>query len=409
MACRRRKSLKECIRNFTPAWFTVIMGTGVVSSLAARFHFGAGSLALEVISLIFFFLNLALFVLLCGMTIARYWLFPEMWSTMLSHPAQSLFVGAFPMGAATLINSALTANQSWGFSGTGFLYTLWAFWWLDLWLSFFCAFGMLYAMMTTHHHSLAKMASVWVLPMVTLIVASSTGGLMGEALIPHSVNHALISTAASFTALIIGLSLAVMIITVYLTRLVLHGPPDVGLILSAFIALGPLGQGGFSFLINGQNLAVLLPLHLGEVFPHAALTGQMLFSASFCAAWILWSMGVAWVTIAIISVYAVARKEVIPFSLAYWGLIFPNGVFALLSVQLGAVLESPFFYYFGAIWSILVLILWIFVFIRTLPMVWDTTIFIAPCLAIAPVSVSKEASEARSSDASSPTQVQSPA
>lgn len=69
-----------------------------------------------------------------------------MWRKMISHPAQSLFVGAFPMGAATLINSALSANQAWSFAGSGFLYILWAFWWLDLILSFVCAFGMLYVM-----------------------------------------------------------------------------------------------------------------------------------------------------------------------------------------------------------------------------------------------------------------------
>lgn len=149
------------------------MGTGVVSSLAGRFHFGAGSLTLEIISLAFFFLNLVLFVLFSGITIARYWMFPEvnplhlsfwnpayvvtqMWSKMISHPAQSLFVGAFAMGAATLINSALTANQSWSFGGTGFLYTLWAFWWLDLAVSFLTAFGMLYTMyvdLPFSHHS----------------------------------------------------------------------------------------------------------------------------------------------------------------------------------------------------------------------------------------------------------------
>lgn len=273
------------------------------------------------------------------------------------------------MGAATLINSALTANQQWSFSGTGFLYALWAFWWADLALSWLCAFGMLYAMyasrlmsdyptlmrdccrMTTQHHSLTKMASVWVLPMVTLIVASSTGGLLADALMPHSTNHALLTTAVSFTAVIMGLSLAIMVLTVYLTRLVLHGPPDVALILSAFITLGPLGQGGFSLLVNGRNLSALLPLHLGDTFPSAALTGQMLYSACFCGAWILWSMGIAWALISLCSVYAVARKQAVPFSLAYWGLIFPNGVFALLSVELGTVLDSPFFHYFGAIWS----------------------------------------------------------
>jgi hypothetical protein len=37
-----------------------------------------------------------------------------------------------------------------------------------------------------------------------------------------------------------------MIFTIYLLRLIVHGPPDISLILSAFLILGPLGQGGFS-------------------------------------------------------------------------------------------------------------------------------------------------------------------
>lgn len=233
--------------------------------------------------------------------------------------------------------------------------------------------------------------------MVTLIVASSTGGLIADALRPHSIRLATATTAISFTALTIGLSLALMIITVYLTRLVLHGPPDVGLILSSFIVLGPLGQGGFSLLVNGQNLSELLPLHLGTEFPFASLTGQILYAACFCGAWVLWSMGISWVVIALCSVYAVLKKEKIPFTLSYWGVIFPNGVFALLSVQLGEVLDNHFFHYFGAIWSsellpvvlarlthsiflVITLVLWIIVTIKTIPVIWDRTIFVAPCL-----------------------------
>jgi tellurite resistance protein TehA-like permease len=203
---------------------------------------------------------------------------------------------------------------------------------------------------TTHDHSLAKMAIVWILPMVTLVVASSTGGLLANALRPNATNLATITTAVSFTSLIMGLSLALMIVTIYLTRLVLHGPPDAQFAPSAFMVLGPLGQGGFSLLINGQNLSELLPVHFGDNFP-TALTGQVLFVSCFCGAWILWSMGVAWIVIALASIHAVRRKGTVPFSLGYWGVIFPNGVFALLSVQLGVVLDSPFFHYFGAISS----------------------------------------------------------
>lgn len=53
------------------------MGTGTVSILAADFHFGNGSTALTVITLVFFFINLASYVAVCAVTIARYYLFPE--------------------------------------------------------------------------------------------------------------------------------------------------------------------------------------------------------------------------------------------------------------------------------------------------------------------------------------------
>jgi len=82
------------------------------------------------------------------------------------------------------------------------------------------------------------MTAVWLLPVVTLVVASSTGGLLAKALHPHSVALALLTTTFSFVMVLIGLSFALMIITVYLLRLITYGTPDVTLILSAFIVLG---------------------------------------------------------------------------------------------------------------------------------------------------------------------------
>ncbi|KAJ6630992.1 voltage-dependent anion channel [Mycena sp. CBHHK59/15] len=367
-----RKSLKTSIRHFTWAWHTIVMGTGAVSALVSRFHFGEGSEVLKIITLLFFFLNLCFFTLICGATVARYWIFPELWPAMLGHSTQSLFIGAFPMGAATLINIALVANQSYSFAGPGFLYTLWAFWWLDTAISLLTAFGMISVMMTRQEHSLHQMSALWLLPFVTLIVASSTGGLLAAALKSHPT-YAAVTTAVSFTILIMGLSLALMIITLYLMRLIIHGPLEANLILSSFIILGPLGQGGFSMLLNSQNLADLrLP---------GSLSAETIESVCFCVAWILWSMGLAWLCIALCSLSIILRQKTVPFSVAYWGTIFPNGVFTLLTVELGSVLDSPVLNYLGAIFSVMVLLLWIFVFVKTIPAIWNTSVFNSPCAA----------------------------
>ena len=204
--------------------------------------------------------------------------------------------------------------------------------------------------MTRQDHSVPKMTAVWLLPVVPLIVASSSGGLMSRALLPHSTTLALVTSAFSFTMVITGLSFALMMITVYLLRLITSGAPDPSLILSAFITLGPLGQGGFSLLVNGQDLSDILPLHMGDEFPTIALAGQMVFAGCFLGAYILFSMGVAWILLAIITIAHVRAQSALPFSMAYWGLIFPNGVFALLCVQLAKVLNSPAFRAIGAAW-----------------------------------------------------------
>ena len=239
-------------------------------------------------------------------------------------------------------------------------------------------------MMVHQDQSLSKMTATWLLPFVTLIVASSTGGLLSSVIKEHSHTLALVTTGFSFTMVIIGLSFALMFITVYCTRLITAGPPDAGLILSAFVVLGPLGQGGFSLLVNGQDLSLLLPLHIGGNFPQSELAGQMIYAGCFIGGYILWSMGFAWIFISIISIWHVHRDNKLPFSMAYWGLIFPNGTFALLSVQLSKVLDSGFFRAFGAAWSCVVFTLWVSVFLRSIPSFIDGSMFKAPYVVDAP-------------------------
>ena len=212
------------------------------------------------------------------------------------------------------------------------------------------------------------MTAVWLLPVVTLVVASSTGGLLAKALLPHSTQLALLTTTFSLIMVLIGLSFALMMITVYLLRLITYGAPDVTLILSSFIVLGkhksfrrtnafvdapssgPLGQGGYALLLHGETMAKLLPLHLGGDFPFVEYSGQMIFAVCFAGSFILWCMGIAWITVAILSIFSVVRKGKVSFSMAYWGMVFPHGTFASLSVKMALVLDSPFYRAFGALW-----------------------------------------------------------
>lgn len=84
------------------SWFAVNMGTGIVSILIHQLPYTTDWL--RYISIAFFLLNVALFVIFLVVTILRYTLYPEIWSVMINHSSQSLFIGTFPMGFASKLS-----------------------------------------------------------------------------------------------------------------------------------------------------------------------------------------------------------------------------------------------------------------------------------------------------------------
>ena len=102
---------------------------------------------MQYIALSFLILNIALFILLTSCGVARYTMFRDIWRTMIHHPVQSLYLGCFPMGFATIImGSVAILYESFGFGGRGFLMSLWALWWLDVALALLVCFGQLHVM-----------------------------------------------------------------------------------------------------------------------------------------------------------------------------------------------------------------------------------------------------------------------
>ena len=93
------------VLNFTPSWFSVNMGTGIISlllySAPHQFH------AMYYFSVVFYVLNCVLFTIFFLTTLIRYIVFPWVFWRMLQHPAQSMFLGTFPMGLATIINATV--------------------------------------------------------------------------------------------------------------------------------------------------------------------------------------------------------------------------------------------------------------------------------------------------------------
>lgn len=227
------------------------------------------------------------------------------------------------------------------------------------------------------------MTMIWLLPIVTLIVASSCGAVVAQQLAPLDVSRTLLTVAVCMALVVIGITLAFGIFTIYLQRLIVHGLPEGITIFSAFLPLGPLGQSGYAFLLLGEISRDLFPLSSGDATTNIfvnELTPHILYTLSWVLAFALWSFATCWVTLGFLALADVLPKHHFPFKVTFWGMIFPNGVYANLTIQLGTSVDSHVLKVWGSVYAVFTFGLWVFAMGKTLPSVWDGSIFEAPCL-----------------------------
>lgn len=120
------------------------MGTGVVSSVLNNSPFQFPGL--KIIANIIFGIDAILFITFLFITIARYTIWPYKFKEMLAHPAQSLFVGTFPMAMSTLINESVFELFPVVADKQSLLTFLLTFWYIDVIISVMTCFYMPFVM-----------------------------------------------------------------------------------------------------------------------------------------------------------------------------------------------------------------------------------------------------------------------
>ncbi|KAJ5392483.1 hypothetical protein N7509_007973 [Penicillium cosmopolitanum] len=359
---------RRVVRNFTPSWFSVTMGTGIVSILLHNLPYNG--IWLYWISVVIFALNVLLFALGTIISFLRYTLYPEIFTVMITHPVQSMFIGTFPMGLATIINMVVfVCVPVWG---EWVRYFAWGLWIFDAVVSVLTALSLPFILMANGSEThLSSMTAVWLLPIVSCIVAASSGAVVAE-ILPNE-QYALWTVIASYVLWGMGLPLALMVMVIYLMRLTLHKLPPKAVIVSVFLPLGPLGQGGYGAMKLGQCAQLIFP----QTKTLEQSSGSTFYTLGFLVALILWAFGLVWLFFASASI---VRSKSFPFNIGWWGFTFPLGVFAASTVQMGNELPSKFFHILGTILSVLVVMLWMVVSMGTLRGVVSGKLFHAPCL-----------------------------
>ena len=293
---RYNKGWRRIPTNFSPSWFSVTMGTGVVSILLINIPFQADWLYW--LSVVFFALNAVLFALAFLVSALRYTIWPEIWGVMIQDPTNSLFLGTIPMGFATLVTSwVFLCCPYWGEWATTFA---WVCWMIDSVVAVAVTVSLPFLLMSqSHQQSLDRITAAQLLPIAASIVASGTG--VGVANILPNPEHALGTLIACYVLWGLSTPLAMTILVIYYQRLALHKIPPREIIVSSFLPLGPLGMGGYAIMRCGGVARKIFP-QVG-FFHDLEIAGDIAYILGIFIALIMWAFGLCWLVFAVATIY----------------------------------------------------------------------------------------------------------
>ena len=352
----------DLIKQFTPNWFTMNMGTGILSLMLAAFPYKVAGLHLIAESL--WIINIALFALFSILFIGRFVFYFESAKKLLGHPVQSMFLGAIPMGLITIVNGILL------FAGKGATQIALNLWYFDAFISIVVGLLVPFYMFTNHKHSIEDMTAIWLLPIVPAEVAAASAGFLAPHVAPAVARYVIILGYALWA---FSVPLAFGILVILFLRLAWHKLPHRDMAVSTWLTLGPIGTGSLGLLLLGNDAPAVFAGTKLEIYAKTA------YGFGPIGGLILWGLGFWWLITAVLMTLRYMQED-LPFNMGWWGFTFPLGVYTSATIELFRITGIAPFKVFGAVFVIMLAFFWTIVTSRTLHGMWHGYLFKAPCL-----------------------------
>ncbi|KAL2177445.1 voltage-dependent anion channel-domain-containing protein [Thermothelomyces heterothallicus CBS 202.75] len=350
---RAKLPIRERLKHFTWAWYTLIMSTGGLSLLMrAQPHQFPG---LFPIGLAVFVVNIVLFVLVTSAQIARFVLFPGTFARSLGHPREGFFFPTFFLSVATLITCTQRycvpedAAEARAAAGT-LLWLLRAAFWTYLVLTTCVAVGQYSYVFSAHSFGLQTMMPTWILPIFPVMLSGTVASVIAGSQPPE---EAVPIAVAGLTCQGLGIAVAFMMYAHMVGRLMQSGLPDREHRTGLFMCVGPPAFTALAFV----GLATGLPQdfdHDMDGFVDAVVIETMgLVGAGF-----LWALSFWWFGIALL---AVVQSPPEHFHLGWWASVFPNTGFVLATISIGKTYHSEGILWLSTALSVVLLLTYLFV------------------------------------------------
>jgi C4-dicarboxylate transporter/malic acid transport protein len=338
---------------FHPAWFAVVMGTGILSVAAIQNpgRWDAIKPIMDGIGVGAALLAYALAVLLGVPYVWRWIRHSEVAWKDLRHPVLGALYATFPAGLLVLaITTASAGPLILSKDIVNFLVTVLAA--VGGILAFTISVAFSYILFVTPAVNAEIVTGGWFIPpVVNIILPVALASLLEQA--PPDTARLLL--VISYAAWGMGFFLFLMVAALIYARLIYHPLPAAHFAPSLWIGLAPIGVGSLGLVRLAQRG--------GSAWGELGPTVQTISSIGGL---MLWGLGLWWLPLAALLLTRYLRNGGLPYGVGWWAFTFPVGSYTVCTLVLGRQWKVDALEWLGVIFFLLLIVFWLVVAIRTL-------------------------------------------
>ncbi len=367
MTQSKQFSFFQIVESLEARWFMSSMATGAMGIFTFLIFSVLKILLLKYVSLFFIFLAFLIFIISSILTLVRIILFPKAVFLDSTHPIASHFFSGISISAgvlSTTISNILLPLHILPHALSISLATVLYLISIILGIIFFVMVSsMLITSKTTKsNHALG----IWLLPPVGIFVGIFAGNFLSMHLSPLYATNILIAHLFCFGIALFGYFYTMNLI---FHRIKFHPLPPSAMAPSFLIPLAPVGVSVIA-LLSFTSALENVPA-LDDVF--SSISSFSLLYIPFII-----GFGFFWMLSVFLVIRHYLREEGIPFSLGFWAFVFPVDAFGIGLFFASKILFFSFLLPVTIVVWIISLLLWAYVFMKTLSAIRTGKVFFRP-------------------------------
>ncbi|KAL8243560.1 hypothetical protein R6Q59_009818 [Mikania micrantha] len=347
---------RKRVRHVTWAFFTVTMATGGIANVlsAVPFRFTG----LYEIGLVFFFLNIVLYIGIWIMLIFRFIYNPTAFHESLIHPTESLFVPAFAVSLGTLL---ITIVEYWADrAGQWLLDVVLGLFWFDSALAVILSITIYMILWSSTSFTIAQMTPIWIFPAYPLLIIGPHAANLSKKL--ESRSRAIEVIVGGFTIQGIGFLVSLTIYSAFVYRLMTQKLPTERLRPGMFVSVGPSAFTVSAVIGMAENLnKVIGDRTVFNDIPGLLVAQVLSLVGNWMSLW-LWGLALWFFFVSLFSnIQCFQVKHRVPFAMTWFSFVFPQTALCTSTFAIARAFDLYALQVVGCVMTCLLIVVYFFV------------------------------------------------